>query len=104
MMMAARSIWVEPPLVWVPIFSWNTCAGHRKRTPPLFQNIAVSTRDGNQQVFEQYLRHYDASSECATARQHKVAAVACYRLERTLMGCADPPRRGSRRIPSVFLS
>ena len=38
-----------------------------------------------------YLRHDDESSECATARQHKVAEVACYRLERTLMGCADPP-------------
>ena len=28
------------------------------------------------------------------ARQHKVAEVACYRVERTLMGCADPLRRG----------
>ena len=43
-----------------------------------------------------YLRHYDESSECATARQHKVAEVACYRLERTLMGCADPPSKGCR--------
>ncbi len=34
---------------------------------------------------------YDESSECATARQHKVAG---YRLERTLMGCADPPSKG----------
>ena len=41
-----------------------------------------------------YLRHYDESSECATARQHKVAEVACCRLERTLVGCTDPPRRG----------
>ena len=31
-----------------------------------------------------YLRHYDESSACVTARQHKVAG---YRLERTLMGC-----------------
>ena len=38
----------------------------------------------------QYLKKYDESSECAPARQHKVAEVACYRLERTLMGCADP--------------
>ena len=37
--------------------------------------------------------HYDESSECETARQHKVAGVACYRLERTLMGCADPPSK-----------
>ena len=28
------------------------------------------------------------------ARQHKVAAVASYRLERTLLGCADPPLKG----------
>jgi len=41
-----------------------------------------------------YLRHDDESSECATARQHKVAEVACYRIERTLMGCADPLQRG----------
>ncbi len=38
-----------------------------------------------------YLRHYDESSERETARQHKVAG---YRLERTLMGCADPPSKG----------
>ena len=31
-----------------------------------------------------YLRHIDESSECATVRQHNVAEVACYRLERTL--------------------
>ena len=39
-----------------------------------------------------YLRCNDESSECATARQHKVAAVAaaaCYRLEKTLMGCIE---------------
>ena len=35
--------------------------------------------------------HEYASSKRGTARQHKVAEVACYRLERTLMGCADPP-------------
>ena len=40
-----------------------------------------------------YLRHCDASSECETARQHKVAGVACYQLERTLVGCADPPSK-----------
>ena len=34
------------------------------------------------------------ASECATARQHKVAEVACYRLERSLMGCADPTSKG----------
>ena len=38
-----------------------------------------------------YLRHCDESSECETARQHKVAG---YRLERTLMGCAAPLLRG----------
>jgi len=38
-----------------------------------------------------YLHHYDESSEYATARQHKVAG---YRLERILMGCADPPSKG----------
>ena len=32
---------------------------------------------------DRYLRHYDESSECETARQHKVAKVACYRLELT---------------------
>ena len=37
-----------------------------------------------------YLHHCDESSECATARQHKVAEVACYRLERTPMWCTDP--------------
>ena len=32
--------------------------------------------------------HHYESLECATAaRQHKVAEVACYRLERRLMGC-----------------
>ena len=40
------------------------------------------------------LRHYDKSSEYAAARQHKVAEVACYRIEGTLMGCADPPSKG----------
>ena len=39
-----------------------------------------------------YLRHNDESSECTTARQHSVPEVACYRIERTLMGCADPLR------------
>ena len=41
-----------------------------------------------------YLHHYDESSECATARQHKVAKVACYRIERTLMGSTDLPSKG----------
>ena len=27
------------------------------------------------------------------ARQHKVAEVACYRLERTVVRCADPPSK-----------
>ena len=27
------------------------------------------------------------------ARQPKVAEVACYHLERTLVGCADPPSK-----------
>ena len=36
-------------------------------------------------------RHCDESAECETARQHKVAEVACYRpRERTLMGCNRP--------------
>ena len=38
--------------------------------------------------------HGDESSGCETARQHKVAEGACHRLERTLMGCADPPSKG----------
>jgi len=45
-------------------------------------------------------RHYDASSQCATTRQHKLAVVPCYmyRTEKTLMGCADPPRRPKRGV------
>ena len=39
-----------------------------------------------------YLHHYDESSECETARQHKVAEVACYRLERTIEGGSAHPR------------
>ena len=31
--------------------------------------------------------HYDASSECAHVSTHSIAEVACYRLERALMGC-----------------
>ena len=38
-----------------------------------------------------YLRHYDASSECANVSIHE---VACYRTERALMGCAEPPSKG----------
>ena len=37
-----------------------------------------------------YLRHYYESSECLTARQHKVAEVVCSpTLERMLIECAD---------------
>ena len=57
-------------------------------TPCLGVSIGLTSH------FPEYLRHYDESSECETARQHKVAEVACYRLERTLMGCTDPFRRG----------
>ena len=35
-----------------------------------------------------YLSHYDESLEWKTTRQHKVVEVACYRLERTLLGCS----------------
>ena len=45
-------------------------------------------------MFSTYLCHHDESSEGATARQHTVAEVACQRLKRTLMGCADPPSKG----------
>lgn len=38
------------------------------------------------------------------ARQHNVAVVACYRLERTLMGCADPSSKGDRRNPISVLA
>ena len=46
-------------------------------------------------------RRYDESSECESARQHKMAG---YRLERTLMGCADPPSTEGRCTPSVISS
>lgn len=45
-----------------------------------------------------YLRRDDASSECATARKHNVAEVACCRLERTLMGCTASPQKGRRGV------
>ena len=42
-------------------------------------------------VVPRCLSWYDASSECETARQHKVAGVVSYRgPERMLAGCADP--------------
>ena len=44
------------------------------------------------------MRHRDV------AHQHKVAEVACYRLERTLMGCADPPILGGRGEPSLMFA
>ena len=50
-----------------------------------------------------YLRHYDGSSEYAAARQQKVAEVACCRIERTLMGCADPPKEGGSAHPISVL-
>ena len=37
-----------------------------------------------------YLRHHDASSECATARQHKCGNLLP-NPKRTLVGCNDPP-------------
>ena len=46
------------------------------------------------QVCGWYLRHENESSGCATARQHKVVEAACYRIERTPMGCADPSSKG----------
>ena len=49
-----------------------------------------------------YLHQYDESSERGTARQRKVAEAACYRLERTLMGCVDPLLRGSVHPTSVL--
>ena len=61
-------------------------------------NIDVRPGLTKAQFIEEYVCSdtppYDESSECATARQHKVAEVACYPLERTLMGCADPPSKG----------
>ena len=61
------------------------------------RGLAVALADGedgaNQQAAFKLACHYDESSECA----HVVGIneVACYRTERTLMGCADPLLRGS---------
>ena len=65
-------------------------------------SVFVAVRWLAQQI--PYLRHYDESSEVQpTARQHKVAEVACYRLERTLRGCADPPSNGGSVHPISVL-
>ena len=45
---------------------------------------------------------YDESSECVIALQHKVAEVACYRTETTLMGCAEPLLKWSVHPISVL--
>ena len=37
------------------------------------------------------------------ARQPKVAEVACYHLERTLVGCADPPLLRRSALPISVL-
>ena len=87
--------------------------------PIPLSSLPLSKCSRNCSVDIMYLRHYDESSECATARQHKVADVACCRLERTLMGCAvskdgtittaDPPFKGCRgyhptiRVPRVTI-
>ena len=47
--------------------------------------------------------HRYESSECAHVSIHSIAEVACYRLERTLMGCRGF-HYGIRGSPSVFSS
>ena len=44
--------------------------------------------------------HYYVSSDCAHV---SINEVACYLTERTLMGCADPLRRGVHRPPISVL-
>ena len=55
-------------------------------------SIVASIHDSlNGKVPSNLACHYDESSECAHV---SISEVACYRTERTLMGCADPLRRG----------
>ena len=51
-----------------------------------------------------YLRHHYGSSEWATARQHKVAEVACCRLERALTGGVRRLRRSVHPLSAFELT
>ena len=58
----------------------------------LVPSVAASLRVGA--AFAVYFAcHCYKPSECETARQHKVAELACYRLERRLVVVPNPPRQ-----------
>ena len=99
---------IESPKRMTPIvridtvFKWPTMLYVSGEVAPIIKNVESETNIPRQPLVTivmtasvlhefMYLRHYDESLECEAARQHKVAEVACYRLERTMMGCADPP-------------
>ena len=59
----------------------------------VFALANVGRRSANNHTVCVPLRNVTSYRNGAIARQPKVAEVACYHLERTLVGCADPPSK-----------
>ena len=91
---------IESPKRMTPIvridtvFKWPTMLYVSGEVAPIIKNVESETNIPRQPLVTivmtasvlhefMYLRHYDESLECEAARQHKVAEVAYYRLERT---------------------